>query len=331
MRLASLAIALLLPVFGLAGCGGDDGARKDGESNSRGATFGASIREFRTVKVSDFPKPAGRTLQQIAEGLPAVDVGLATSVYTPGKNRLAFGIIDKRRSFVYGKTAVYLARGPNARAHGPYPAPADPLVVEPAFRSRGAAEESGAIAAIYEAQVELPKPGKWSVLTISKTQGRTYGAATTIKVGKSSPIPAVGAPAPEVETETRTSAGGDIERIETRVPPDDLHEQSLKDVIGRKPVALLFATPALCESRVCGPVVDIAAQLQKTYGDRVEFIHQEVFVDNDLKKGLRPPLRAFKLQTEPWLFTIDADGRVAARLEGSFGNEAFERAIKAAL
>jgi len=63
----------------------------------------------------------------------------------------------------------------------------------------------------------------------------------------------------------------------------------------------------------------------------MEFIHQEVYVDNDVAKGLRPPLEAFGLSTEPWLFTVDADGRVAARLEGSFGNDAFRRAVEAAL
>jgi outer membrane translocation and assembly module TamA len=35
--------------------------------------------------------------------------------------------------------------------------------------------------------------------------------------------------------------------------------------------------------------------------------------------------------TEPWLFTFSADGRVAARLEGSFGNNAFREAVEAAL
>ena len=37
------------------------------------------------------------------------------------------------------------------------------------------------------------------------------------------------------------------------------------------------------------------------------------------------------LHSEPWLFTVDRRGRVAARLEGSFGFTAFERAIRAAL
>ena len=61
------------------------------------------------------------------------------------------------------------------------------------------------------------------------------------------------------------------------------------------------------------------------------FIHQEVYVDNDANKGLRPPLRAFALPTEPWLFVVDRDGRITRRLEGSFGFNAFQAAIKTAL
>jgi ArsR family transcriptional regulator, lead/cadmium/zinc/bismuth-responsive transcriptional repressor len=62
-------------------------------------------------------------------------MGFATSVYTHGLNRLAFGILDNKQSFVYGKTAVYVARGPNDKAEGPFAAPADSLVVDKAFRS----------------------------------------------------------------------------------------------------------------------------------------------------------------------------------------------------
>ena len=114
-------------------------------------------------------------------------------------------------------------------------------------------------------------------------------------------------------------------------PFDDMHDVDLADVVGDKPVALLFATPALCQSRVCGPVTDIAAQMQSKYGDRMAFIHQEVYRDNNPDKGLRPSLQAFRLQSEPWLFTIDRRGRVAARLEGSFGFRDFEAAVRSAL
>jgi hypothetical protein len=163
--------------------------------------------------------------------------------------------------------------------------------------------------------------------------GAEVGAAGSITVLPRSkdPIPAVGEQAPRVATDTLASAGGDVKKIDTRVPPSDMHDKSLEDVLGKQPVALLFATPQLCQSRVCGPVVDIAAQLKKTYGDRMQVIHQEVYKDNEVAKGLRQPLQDFKLQTEPWLFIMDRTGKITARLEGSFGFRAFEVAIKSGL
>ncbi len=101
--------------------------------------------------------------------------------------------------------------------------------------------------------------------------------------------------------------------------------------MGKKPVALLFATPQLCASRVCGPVTDIALQLKAKYGDQMEFIHQEVYVDNDVSKGLREPLRQFNLPSEPWLFIVDKNGKITSRLEGSIGVKQFEDAIKTGL
>jgi hypothetical protein len=110
-----------------------------------------------------------------------------------------------------------------------------------------------------------------------------------------------------------------------------MHKVDFHDAVGRKPVALLFATPLLCQSRVCGPVTDIAMQLESQFRGRVTFIHEEVYVDNNVQKGLRPQLLAFHLESEPWLFTFGRDGRVAARLEGAFGIKAFRRAVEAAL
>jgi hypothetical protein len=110
-----------------------------------------------------------------------------------------------------------------------------------------------------------------------------------------------------------------------------MHDQSFKNVVGKRPVALIFATPQLCQSRVCGPVVDLAEQFKSVYGNRMAFIHQEVYANNTVQDGLRPQLKAFHLQTEPWLFTFDRKGRIVARLEGSFGVMEFQQAIQAAL
>lgn len=205
-------------------------------------------------------------------------------------------------------------------------------MTEPRFRSKQAASDDDPFAAIYQAEsVRLDAAGQWQVLVVSRVNGQLVAGASPIRVRRRSPVPAVGEKAPAVETDTLAKAGT-IEEIDTRLPPaPELHQESLKDVLGKKPVAVVFATPQLCESRVCGPVVDIALQIKQRYGDEVEFIHQEVFVDNNPRKGLRPPLKRFGLPTEPWLFTIDANGRVAARPEGSFGVGAFEKAVQAAI
>ena len=335
MRLRALAACAAAALL-VAGCG-DDGSADEPRAPqaASSAKLRAELKGATDSKAGDFPAVNGRTLQKVADGLDlgGPQVGLAGSVFTVGENRLAFGVLDPKSGFVYGKTAVYVADRPGAQARGPHPAPADLLITDPAFRSQTAAAEGDPFAAIYEAQVPLRRAGKASILVVTHVGGKLAGAGTQIDVVPVSRdrIPRPGERPPAITTDTVQSANGDIASIDTRLPPDDMHDVNFADVVGKKPVALLFATPALCASRVCGPVVDIAAQLKATYGDRMEFIHQEVYVDNEVSKGLREPLRRFNLRTEPWLFVLDRSGRVTARLEGSFGFNAFERALKSGL
>jgi hypothetical protein len=331
-------VALLVgALFAVAGCGGSDGESDD--PVDRVAEDGGLRERVRAASQPDasaFPQSEGKTLNQLAEeikGGGSTEVGLATSVFTVGEDRLAFGMIDDQGQFVYGPTAVYAAPTPDDEAIGPFVAPADVLVTEGRYRSRQAAEESDPFAAVYQAQVPFDKKGDWAVLVVTQT-GNTFVAAparVAVSTKKSDEIPDVGEQAPKVATDTLASVGGDEEVLDTRTPPSDMHERSFDEVVGSKPAALLFSTPQLCQSRVCGPVTDIALQLKAQYGDQMEFIHQEVYVDNDPNAGLREPLRTFKLRTEPWLFIVGADGKITSRLEGSFGLNAFEDAVKTGL
>jgi hypothetical protein len=328
-------MALIAAVFAVAGCGGgSDGGGDSTKNVPEDGGLREKVRAAAAPAAADFPAVEGRSLQQVADSMQGgPEVGLAGQTYTVGENRLAFGVIDSGGKFVYGKTAVYVAPAPDAKAQGPFPAPADVLVTDPAFRSRQAASESDLFAAVYGADVRFRRPGQYSVLTVTQAGGGMLAAPTQVKVvtrGKDA-IPEVGEAAPRVQTDTVASAKGDEEAVDTRIPTaPELHEESFADVVGKKPVALLFATPQLCQSRVCGPVTDIALQLKAKYGDRMAFIHQEVYVDNDPNKGLRPPLQQFNLRSEPWLFVVGADGKVTARLEGSFGLKTFEDAINTA-
>ena len=335
-RLVPVLVALSA-LFAVSGCGGGDASSKDPvEQVPAAGGLQERVRAAQQVRESDFPSAAGKTLQQIAEevkGGGSVEAGLATSVFTVGTARLGFGVIDDEGQFVYGPTVVYLAPTPEDPAQGPFAAPADVLVTEGRYRSKQAADETDPFAAVYEAQVPFDQKGPWSVLTVTRS-GNTYVAAPTqvqVNTKKADRIPDVGERAPKVATDTIASVKGDEKLLDTRTPPSDLHRSSFDEVLGSKPVVLLFATPQLCQSRVCGPVTDIAVQMQAKYGREAEFIHQEVYVDNDPNAGLRQPLQAFRLPTEPWLFVVDADGKITARLEGSFGLRAFENAVKTAL
>jgi hypothetical protein len=107
---------------------------------------------------------------------------------------------------------------------------------------------------------------------------------------------------------------------------------SFAEVVGKQPAVLLFATPALCQSRVCGPVVDIAEQVKAQHeNDDIAWIHMEIFEDNTVEKGFRPQVREWRLPSEPWLFAVDRSGRVAARIEGAFSAQELERAVQAAI
>lgn len=201
---------------------------------------------------------------------------------------------------------------------------------EKPFLSKTAAADTADIKAIYATRVAFQKPGKYAVLAGRKGGRRPSGSCDPGDRAGEQRDPNVGQRPPAISTDTIRSPRRSG-KIDTRVPQDDMHKVDFKDVIGKRPVVLLFATPQLCQSRVCGPVTDLELQLEHKYGDHASFIHEEVYARNDADKGLRPQLLAFHLRTEPCLFTFDRHGRVAARLEDAFGVNAFTAAVEAAL
>lgn len=289
------------------------------------------------ARPADFPKAQGKTLAQLQKGVGGQGLVLAPtqSVYQPGKNRLGFALFDVARKQISDLSAVvYVAPLGGGKAREAVPAKWESLAVKPQFASRSAASDPDAAKSVYVAEVDLPKAGRYEVLAIARLDGRLVPAdnvAGPIKVSSSSQVPDIGERPPAIDTPTKADAGANIRKIDTRQPPSTQHGRSFKDVLGKKPAILLFATPALCQSRVCGPVVDVAEQVKAKRGGQAEFIQQEIYRDNELSKGFRPQVRAFHLPSEPWVFAVDRRGRVAARIEGAFSAAELERAVDAAV
>jgi hypothetical protein len=282
-------------------------------------------------RASQFPAVTGKSLKDLGTlAKSSVQLGAATGTFTPGTQRYAFALTTNAGKFVYAPTAVYIASSPGAPAKGPFPAPADPMTVAPQYRSKQNAGPGG-IQAIYAANLPVPRAGTYFVLALTKGPSGMIGATGELAAAPSSQIPGVGDRPPDILTDTASSVHGDEKLLTTRLPPESMASVSFNQVLGKKPVALLFSTPQLCISRVCGPVTDVAVQVQHRFGNKVDFIHEEVYVDNQPSKGLRPQLRAFHLRTEPWLFVMNRQGKIVARLEGAFGTEEVTRAIQAAL
>jgi hypothetical protein len=313
--LALLALALL--VAALAGCGGgseDDEARP-------------------APSASEFPAPKGRGLAAIAQ-LPEAKlvVSPAGRVVDVGANRLAFGVFTLDGEQVDdADIAIYFAEGANGKARGPFPAEVESLKTPAAFRAKTTSEDPSAATSVYVVpHFEVERPGELEMLAVIRRGQRLEATRLpSAVVGQFASVPDVGDRAPRIHTPTVDDVG-QVSEIETRIPPDSMHGADYADVLGKEPIVLVFATPQFCQSRVCGPTVDIEEQVKAEVGDRAAFIHMEVFNDNEPGKGVRPQLRAFNLETEPWAFVIDRRGRISDRLEGAFGAAELKRAVEQA-
>jgi hypothetical protein len=286
----------------------------------------------------EFPQASGRTLAELRqESQEGLILAPSVSVLQPGTNRYGFALFDAARKQVAGApVAIYVSRPDGTGLRGPYPARSESLAVKPQFESRTTASDPDAAKSVYVAKVPFAKPGSYRVTAVAKLDGRSVSTSSFSAQVRATDTrgfpPNVGDAAPKVNTPTVDDVAGDAERLSTRMPPaTDLVQTDLAEAYGKRPVALLFATPALCQSRVCGPVVDVMEQV-RSKGDFKDtaFISSEIYKENRVDQGLRPAPAAYRLPTEPWLFVLDRQGRVVERIEGAFSVGELQAAVRRA-
>ena len=355
-RLALALVCLLAAAVLVAGCGGgSDSTDSTGSSSEKAESRPAPPK-------SAFPSPEGKTLRELlkaADDPAELVISPAAMVFYEGKNRYPFGVFERDRTQVSGaEVALYFAKTPTPKpgaksksgnkgaaakaqaqaldqpAIGPFPASIESLVTQPAFRALTTSDDPDAASVVYSTELDFPSDGEWRIAALVKEDGEIKGTLLngSAVVGEFDGIPRPGQQAPKMHTPTAEDVGGDLAEITTRIPPDTQNRVDYADALGKEPIVLLFATPQFCQSRVCGPVVDVAEQVKEEYGDEAAFIHMEIWKDNDPGTELvRPQVRAFNLPSEPWLFTIDRQGTVSSAIEGAFGLELLTRAVKKAI
>lgn len=203
-----------------------------------------------------------------------------------------------------GSGRMWAAESRTAQALGPYPV---------TWHDEGL-EGKG----VYSARVSIPRDGAWNVLVEATPEGAgeplVGGAQLTVGRQSAQPIPgerAVSTPSP-----TTANPRG-VDPICTRRPICPLHAISLDEALrSGKPTVLNIGTPAFCEVRFCGPVLEAVIAAQRTVGAAVSFVHVEVYKDDreaPARAILSPAAAAWKLEVEPVTYFIGSDGIVADR------------------
>jgi len=220
--------------------------------------------------------------------------------------------------------AFAIARGPRFASFGPAqvafapPGSNQGTVLDTNLYKEGLPKGRG----IYVVDATFPVAGVYKAAAI--TQGKRVPFAVQVNGAPEAPV--VGTPAPRAPSPTTTDPLG-VKPICTRDPVCPLHDVSLSDVIGTgKPVAVMFATPALCQSQYCGPVLDELLDIAAPYREQVTMVHVEIYESN--RGATRAPtVEAWNLPSEPWFYTIDGNGIIQSRVDGAFATNETKAAL----
>lgn len=181
---------------------------------------------------------------------------------------------------------------------------------------------------VVDAAVEFDASGPWEAhLQVSPADGsEPFPITYPFTVFPQPSTPRLGELAPASRNRTARDVQ-DLAELSTRIPPiAEMHQVSVAEALDRgRPFVVAFSTPAFCQSRLCGPILDVVATLLPTYGDEVDFIHIEPY-DLELLRTqgqfqLSPAALEWGLLSEPFVFVVDAQGRLAAKFEGIFAPE----------
>ena len=267
----------------LAACGGDD----DGKDGDDGRAEGDSTT-------------SGGTAHDHTEFTDAAAAVVSSDLFVSDEpQRFAFAVLAKEG----------YASGDPARIAIAPPGEAPTEFVDATPRADGLPEFRG----VYTIERVFDVAGTWA----GRLEYQQEASDFLFVVNERPNAPVPGDDAPAAASPTPDDPLG-VDPICTREPPCDLHAKSLDTLVGKgRPVVVLFGTPALCQTQYCGPVLDVLVPIAQEHATEIDTVHVEIYRDLTGAKTA-PTVDAWELASEPWLFGIDADGVVTARIDGAF-------------
>ena len=296
-----LIVAVVAAMLVAASCGGDDEETPAAE-DSRPA-FGVNVASYEPV--------AGRAQRFIA-GLTADEGEL-----------VSFGTVEF--AFFYLGTKDDPADAPEAgptveASFLPVPGQPDP----PAGEEPKVVPPSEGVGVYSADGVTFPDAGFWEVEVTAVIDGKEQSAKGAFQVFAEPRLPFPGEQAPRTRNHLWGAPGVPAKAIDSRAeeggddPAPGLHDDVIADVIAAgRPMVIVVATPVYCQSRFCGPITEMIAEVAEDYGERAEFVHLEVFRDFD-SNAVNAAAAEWALVPggglqEPWTFLVGGDGVIVKR------------------
>ena len=261
---------------------------------------------------SPTPQPASAPTTAVQS--ETLRLALASSDLAVGSNRVVFGVIEDSEGPVNDAEVVvstfYLP------ASGGQEGPVE--TVNAVFQAWPVSPRG-----VFTAQLQFDRSGGWGIgAVVTDGEGIERKVSARVRVSDVSATPAIGAPAPRSVSKTLADVYG-FSQITTDFEPDaDLYGMTIAEALDAgKPLLVVFSTPAYCQTATCGPQLGVVKELKAVYGDRMNFIHIEVYdnpheIEGDLNNAvISPTAEEWGLPSEPWTFVVDGDGVIRAKFE----------------
>ena len=279
------------------------------------------------------PAPTALPGWQTASGDPSVFPVMVSSEQVCGQNRFLFTFVDRdnKPAALPDRTASVafynLGRDPDRAA----------MTADATFNWMVEGRTG-----IYVATVAYPEAGEWGVeFQTAVAGGAPESIRARFEVRATGVVPGIGTPAPATKTLTLADVGGDVARISTDKAPDRrFYETSVDQALAaHQPFVLIFATPAFCQTEVCGPMLEQIKSVAKAHPN-VTFINVEPYQLEYADGRLQPVLdatgqlqpvqavRDYRLPAEPWAFLVDAAGTIRGSFEATVGADELTAAIE---
>ena len=327
-------------------------ARRRSQPGLRAALIAALVALLATLAVACGsgedapPQSLDFSARAVGEAFdPDVQPVVLNSALAAGRNRLAFGFFCADASLILEASGSMRLYRLDASRQGAFVVSYE--LQRAAFSQQTDHEHADGsthvhqdeLVAVFYANVDFDGTGDWAAALDVEIEGERHRGLLVqpFNVLERTPEPQVGDLLPESPHLTLRHTS-DITLVSSMARPVlEMNELTVVEAVATgKPVLVAIATPAYCQSRFCGPLMEaVVVPLWEEFGSEVQFVHIEPFILEAVRATGRlipiPLLEDWQLQTEPWVFIAAPGGAVTAKFEGVASLEEVRASLVAAI